>query len=475
MYAAFQKNMLCFCHQLKCLTLICIIILTVGCQPFKPASRPLAQEVPRQYSLYTGAADPENRWWETFEDPELNRLIETALAGNLTLKASWARLRQAQALAVQAGADRYPDLTGGADYIKGRQRSHPGGEREIEDASLSLVSRYEVDLWGRVRSEHQVAILRKEASRQELNAAAMTIAAEVASRWVGIISQRMQKKLLEDQLGINETLLELVNLRFKSAMVSVLDVYQQKQLVDSVLAEIPLVEQEEQLLMNQLAVLLGKPAHTDMKIDRQQLPEPRPLPPTGLPADLLSARPDVQAAGLRLEAADWQIAQARANRLPAVSLTASARYGEGDLEVLFDNWLVNLAANLAMPIIDGGRRRAEVDRSSAVADENLADYREVVLSAFKEVEDALVQESKQREHIRRLRQVADTSRRALEEAGVRYRNGLNDYLPVLTQLLSVQNLERDIIREQANLLTTRIGLFRALGGSWPDELEMPQS
>jgi len=452
-----------------------ILLVISACQPFKPDSRVLDKEVPQQFSLYSGAAQPEYRWWESFNDPDLNRLVEKALADNFSLQEAWARLRQSQALAVQAGAGRYPDLNGSADYLRGRTHSENGSERNFEEAGLGVVSRYEIDLWGRVRAQQRSALLREAATREDLNTAALTIAAEVTQRYIGIISQRMQKALLEEQLRINRTLLDLVDLRFRKAMVSALDVYQQKQLVDGVLAEIPLVEQQETLLTYQLAVLVGKPPLASVTISRKELPESTPLPATGLPADLLAARPDVRAAGLRLQAADWQIAQARANRLPALSLTARARYGEGDLDILFDNWLVSLAANLTAPIIDGGSRRAEVERTRALADEQLAAYRDTVLTAIREVEDALLRETKQREHIDRLRQVAETARMALDQAAVRYRNGLNDYLPVLTQLLSVQNLDRTLITQQADLLTARVSLYRALGGTWPEAMVMPAS
>ena len=224
-------------------------------------------------------------------------------------------------------------------------------------------------------------------------------------------------------------------------MASALDVYQQQQVVDDIKAEIPLVEAQEQLLRHELALLLGKPPKTFLKINRKDLPKPVEIPPAGLPADLLSARPDLRAAGMRLWAADWQVAAARANRLPAISLTAEARYGGRDVDVLFDNWLISLAGNLTAPIFDGDRRAAEVERRIAMADENLAIYRRTVLTAIKEVEDALISELKQREHIKRLEIVTQTARKALREAGIRYRNGLTDYLPVLTQLLTVQRLK----------------------------------
>jgi NodT family efflux transporter outer membrane factor (OMF) lipoprotein len=449
-------------------------LLLAACSPFAPGiRRSPAEDLPEKFSIYTGEAEPMQHWWESFNDPQLNELISTALAGNFTLKEAWARLNQARALAVQAGADLYPQVDADGDAFVGRQNfdGDPSSPFSIEDYSLGLIARYEVDLWGRIRAQRDSALLQASATREDLFTAAITIAAEVANRWVLIISQRMQKQLLKEQLRINETLLELVDLRFRMAMVSALDVYQQQQVVESVKAEIPLVERDELLLRHELAVLIGKPPLTDIGIERSELPQPPALPPTGFPVDLLAARPDVKSAGLQLQAADWQIAAARAARLPALSLNAGARYGQGDFEVLFSNWLLTLSANLTAPVLDGGRRAAEVDRTRALADENLATYYDTVLTAVKEVEDALISEAKQREHIEGLQKVAAVARRALEEAGVRYRNGLNDYLPVLTQLLAVQGLERDLIRRQTDLLAARVRLYRALGGKWPQELD----
>ena len=450
-----------------------ILLLVASCAPFKPQERQSPEgELPRTFSLYTAESEPELRWWEEFNDIDLNVLVKEALSDNLTLKEIWSRLVQARALAIQAGAALYPDLTGtaGADYA--RQRSDNGSAKttSTEGSSLGVVSSYELDLWGRIRAERESALLEVTAAREDLNTAAMTLAAEVANRWVNIISQRMQKRLLERQLRTNLTLLELIELRFRMSMVSALDVYQQKQVVENIKAEIPLVEAEEQLLLHELALLLGKPTGTSLKISREEFPEPTEIPATGLPADLLSSRPDLRRAGMRLQAADWQVAAARANRLPAIRLTAGVQYGKGDMDVLFDNWLLSLAGNLTAPIFDGGRRAAEVDRRQAFADENLSEYRQAVLTAIKEVEDALVSEVKQREHIKALEMVLVTARRALEEAGIRYRNGLTDYLPVLTQLLAVQNLERNLIRQQAILLNARVSLYRSLGGTWTDSL-----
>jgi NodT family efflux transporter outer membrane factor (OMF) lipoprotein len=469
------------------LLLVLVIGMVAACNPFKPQKRTSpAGELPETFSLYAPGPERLDRWWDSFEDPELNTLIEEALSGSFTLKEAWARLNQAKAQTVQAGAALYPDLNLNAEAFRARQSSDgasslrnttlsrgntDSSSSTAEDYFIGLVSSYELDLWGRIRSEREAVRLTEAASREDLNTAAMSLAAEVTRRWANIISQRMQKRLLEKQLETNSIYLELVELRFRKAMVSALDVYQQKQVVERIKAEIPLVEAQEQLLLHELALLLGKPPRTGLKISRDSLPVPDQVPSTGLPADLLAARPDVRAAGSRLRAADWQVSAARANRLPAVRLTGRATYSSGDLDILFDNWLLSLAGNLTAPIFDGKRRAAEVERTKAVVDERLWAYKRTVLTAIKDVEDALIIEEKQRQHIAAVKLQIDAARKALNEAGERYLKGLNDYLPVLTQIVSVQDLERDLIRRQAELLIARVSLFRSLGGTWMNELQ----
>jgi outer membrane protein TolC len=151
-------------------------------------------------------------------------------------------------------------------------------------------------------------------------------------------------------------------------------------------------------------------------------------------------------------------------------LTGRAGYQADKIDLLFDNWLLNLAAGLTAPLFDGQRRVAEVERTEAVVAERLASYRQTILTAVKEVEDALINERKLREHIKGLEAQLTAAQNALDQAGLRYRNGLNDYLPVLTQLVTVQDLERDLIRRKAELLIARVSLYRALGGTWTESL-----
>lgn len=250
------------------------ILGLVSCGLFNPEPIPCVREsLPDKFSEFTTDAAPEQKWWETFNDSELNAIVEEALSNNLNLKQIWARLMQARAMAIQAGADRYPDLTGtaGATHFKQRTKNGSALTSTFENYSLGVSSNYELDLWGRVRAEQEAAILSTEASEQDLNAAAITLAAEVTNRWLQIIAQRTQKHLLNEQIETNQTFLELIELRFRHAMVSALDVYQQQQVIDQVRAQIPLVEAQESKLMNELSVLLGKAPRSPLVSFRKEL------------------------------------------------------------------------------------------------------------------------------------------------------------------------------------------------------------
>lgn len=454
-------------------SLVAAVCILAACSPFEPSRKAdISDELPSSFSLLSGQFDPSWKWWESFDDPELDALVEEALSDNLTIRQAWARLRQARAVAVRAGADLYPHLDGAGQATRLKQQTRNGSSETTtrSEYSLGVVSGYEVDLWGRIRSEEEAARLESSATEEDVHTAANTVAGEIAGRWIQIISQRNQKRLLQAQLLTNETFLELIGLRFRKSLVSALDVFQQRQIVEAVKAEIPLVEAREQLLIHELDFLLGNPAMSPLAISREDFPRLGQIPPTGLPADLLTNRPDVRAAGLRLFAAEWDVAAKKADRLPAIHLTGEAGFGASHLDLLFDNWILRLTGELVAPIMDGRRRLAEVDRTQAVVQENISIYRETVLMAIKEVEDALVQERKQKERIEALKAVIEVSRKALDQAVERYRNGLNDYLPVLTALLSVQTRERELIQEQALLLIYRVDLHRALGGTWMNEL-----
>ncbi len=456
-----------------------LILFLSSCAIYAPDKRALNENLPEQFSIYSETVpDVGSPWWESFQSLELNALVDEALTNSPSIQQAWARLAQAEAIAVQTGAARQPSLGYEGNASANRKKTGTGanpGTASFNNYTLGLAASYEIDLWGRIRSQTEAAALDRDASREQLNTAAITLASQTVLSWVGIVSQRLQTEVIHKQLEANQTSLELIELRFRKSLATALDVYQQRQTVAGTQSRIPLAELREELLFNGLAALLGRTDFQTLEIPDEPLPTLGTLPSIGIPADVLANRPDVRQAGLRLRSADWTVSAARADRLPAIRLTASASYGNNDIDIadVFDNWLANLAASVTGPIFDGGRRKTEVERTRAVVNERLAAYRETVINAVKEVEDALVSEQKQRDYIAALDERLEAATRSYEEAVNRYRNGAIDYTTVLLQLTPLQTLERDRVEAQYNLLRYRIDLYRALGGSWPGELQTP--
>ena len=451
---------------------LALSFVAASCTMFTPPERdhPVAGAVPDAFSAAgaRAALDASQGWWTSWSSPELDRIEALAFDGNLGLEEAFARLRQAEAVARRAGAPRWPEIgySGTASATRTREPLIPGGDRTVEDYALALAGSYELDLWGRVRAGREAAVLNARASREDLDAAVMTLSARIAELWVGLIGARQGIELLDQQRATNEAVLELIELRFRKSLGSALDVYRQREAVARSAAAIPRVEARETTIRHEIAVLLGRSPRTELAVETERLPDIGPLPSLGIPADLLAERPDVHAARLRLESSDWQVEAARADRMPALRLTGRAGYGDEDIQDVIDNWVLNLAAGLTGPLFDAGRRGAEVDRARAEADQRLAAYRSVVLEAVREVEDAIVREDRQSEYIRRLETQMEAARTSLEEARQQYLKGVVDYLSVLAELQAVQNLERELVTARVDRIRYRIALHRALGGVW---------
>jgi len=397
------------------------------------------------------------------------------MSENLDILTAWDRLDQAMATAKIAGAPLWPNADAGFS-VTDTEAMGSKDPMTIEDTfyGLSLTASYEIDLWGRIRSSRNAARADMLATRENLDTVAITISGEIARTWYELIEARSQLDILAEQKRVNETFLKFLELRFNQGFARAVDVLQQRQVLARTLGETPLAESRFTLLSHRLAVLLGKPPTTEIELNGEILPELPPLPDTGVPSDLLLKRPDVRAAHLRLEASDYRVSAAIADRFPRLSISISAQDTETEFHSLFDNWIRNLAANMTAPIFDGGRRRSEVERTRAVASENLHAFENAVLGALKEVEDALVQERRQAEFVANLARQVDIARQTVEFTQERYMNGATDYLPVLTALLTLQSLERSEAEAQRLLITFRINLYRALGGGWELDRQAPE-
>lgn len=433
-------------------------------------------EMTESFSVPASEALAPDRWWTAFGDDVLVSLADQALADNLQLKSMWARLAQAEAVGVSS--QRWPQID--ARLGTGRRRIAIAGQNpatgELDDffiqansASVSVAASYEVDLWRKIDYQVRAARFDQAATRDALESAAMTLTANVTESWFSVLHQRSLGTLLTGQLATNQRFLELVTLRFEQGLASALDVHQQQQQVANIKAQLALVVARRDTAGNQLAVLLGRMPRSLSLPEPGGLPALPALPSPGVPASLLTQRPDVRAAQRRLVASDYRLGAAIAARLPSIRLSGDASYQLSGLTGSF-NPLWSLAAGLLQPIFDGGRLAAEVDRSEAVVEELLASFGQTLLQAALEVENALVLEAQQREHIAELKVGLVASQSALEQARHRYTEGLIDYLPVLNSLAAAQRTEQNVLNARRQLLSYRIQLYRALGGSWTESL-----
>lgn len=440
------------------------VFLIVSCAVPKKSISPIIA-IPNVFSQ-TGSAFLPEKWWTAFNDVLLNKLIDEALSDNLNIQIAWDRLEQAKAVARKSGAESFPNLNGSVGASKTTSKTFNTDKRTVNNFSIGVGASYELDLWGRVRNSIKATELDVLASQEDLYAAAISLTSEIAILWYKLIEQQIQLELIDRQIKTNEKYLDLITFRFKNGKTSIIDIFQQRQSLEVVKVDKIIGEANKKIIEHQLAILLGKPSKIFILPKQIEFPELPLLPATGLPAKLIKKRPDIRKAYFRVQAEDKRVAVAIADRFPKLSLSANAETSSAEINNLFQNWFAVIAGNLIAPLFDGGRRTAEADRTKAVYSEAIHAYGQTILKSLKEVEDALVHETRQRKLIKSLQKQLELSQASADQTREKYICGAMDFLRVLTALLSYQNLERNYIRAQRELIEHRINLCRALAGSW---------
>ncbi len=459
-----------------------LIILTVfftlsapmfwGCSLHRPQSTDLPMTLPNTYQTDRTASDqiaiPEHfseRWWLRFEDPNLNQLMDDLFAANLDLPRLVARLKQTHALLWQSKADRLPamDLTGSAGRA---QQLQMGGETIGTLYSLSAIASFEVDLWNKLSARNQARKMEATAARGDLEQLFMSLSAQAADLYYLMIEQRAQLALIDQTVAARNATLKLVERRFREGLVSALDLYQARQTLAAANARRPEVESILATTSHSLAILIGQYPTASTGGQLAVLPDLPETFPTGLPSELLQNRPDIRAAMWRLKAADVEIGAAMADRFPSINLVADYGRSGSDFDTILTGTVWNLSANLFSPLVDWGRRKAEVSRSEAVFEERFIEYQQTVLNAFKDVEDALVNNRSAMRSIERIHIEAAAAEDALRLSTDRYMDGLSDYLPVLTAQTTYFDTKSRLLTAQRQLVSARISLARGLGGHW---------
>ena len=433
-------------------------------------------EVPDAYSSVALEGVEVDGWCSDFGSPELAGLVDRAFEENLDLRQAWARLEQADAIAAQTRAGFWPTID--AQVQAGAQRQQtfgPTGPVVDEAAAFgaSLGAAYEVDLWGRLRATSRAAGYDVMAARADVEAMAISVTSQIAEAWFDAVLQREKLLLLQEQIDIAQKYLELTELRLSQGAATALDVNQQNQQIEQLRGQMELVHAAEATAENRLAVLLGKAASQSPEVTVEDLPELPALPAVGVPADLVTLRPDVRAAEARLRAADARTAAAARAKLPTLRLSASLFVQASELAELLDDVFWSIVGVLGQNIFSGGRLDAEQQRAEAAAKERLYAYAKAVVQAIAEVENALVLEGQQNKFLEHLEAQRENADLALSLARDRYRSGALDYLRVLTALQSLQQIEQSLLDAQRQRLSYRLQLCRALGGQWTRELQAP--
>ncbi len=367
----------------------------------------------------------------------------------------------------------------GAQASAGKQKRvmSLGGPKPMNITSdsynLSLPVSYELDLWGKMRAGKKAAALDAMATRDDVEAAAMTLTANVVETWYSVVQQRANIKLLNSQHKTNQAFLSLVRLRFGQGAASATEVLQQQQQVDTIAAQLTLAQGQLDVLQMQLAVLVGQSPGALPVTSGDELPAPPALPATGIPSDLLQRRPDVRSAQRQVVATDYRVAQTIASRYPSLQMSASFGYSSVKLSDLLDSFVWSIMTSLSASIWDGGRLSAEVERNKAVVQDRLFGYAQTLLTAMLEVQKSLTLEKQQHLHIQQLTKQVAIAQQALDIARDRYQQGLTDFLPVLTTLRSLQATQTGLLASKRQLLSHRVQLCRALGGTWTQQLKNP--
>ena len=406
---------------------------------------------------------PKGKWWEVFGDPILNDLMEQVSVSNQTLKAAEARYTSSRASVAAARSGLFPTIGAGADA--GRSRRGTAGS--ANSYSVTLNASWEVDLWGRIRRLLEASRAGEEASAADLANVRLSMQAELATSYFQLRATDVERELIEDTVKAFEASLKIAQNRYTAGVAGKVDVVQAESQVKSVQAQALDLRVTRAQLEHAIAVLVGQ-APAALTIEPVTFKVKIPEIPPGVPSTLLERRPDIASAERRMAAANAQVGAAQAAWFPALSLSGSGGFAGSSLTNLFTapNRVWSLGLGLAGTLLDFGARGAQVDIARAGYDEAVANYRQSVLGAFQEVEDALSALHWLAEEGVVQQEAARLARESVALTVNQYKAGTVGYLNVALVQATQLNQERSTVQVIERRLVATIALIRALGGSY---------
>lgn len=411
----------------------------------------------------------DEKWWEVFEDKELQGLIRTALKNNYDVRIAASRVLQAQAQLGITRADQLPSLSV-AGNITSEQSAKNGPIPSFQTTfgQVNATGSWNLDFWGRFRRATESARANLLATEWAQKQVIATLVASVATDYFVLRQLDLELEISQRTLGSRRDSLQLIQTLEQHGINTLLDVRQSEQLVYTAAAEVPDLERQIAQEENAISILLGNnPGEIPRGLKLTEQPH-APEVPVGIPSALLERRPDILEAEQNLVAANAQIGVARAAYFPQISLTGSGGYESTALTNLFTGpagaW--TLLAGVSQPIFQGGRLKNNVRLTEAQREQFLLTYRQTIQGAFRDVANALVAYRKDREFREQQEHLVEAARDAARLSEVRFKVGTTDYLEVLTNNSNYFSAELTLAQAQGNELTSLVQLYQALGGGW---------
>ncbi len=465
-----------FCRIVIVGALMLLSACTVGPNYVKPAAVPV---MPATYKESNGwkQAQPQDstikgKWWELFNDPQLNTLEEQVVVMNQNVLAAEAQFRQARALIQATRAGYYPSVTAGGSVTNSRQSATMGSTGSRGDATafaLPIDISWEADIWGRIRRNVEASLAGAQASAADLAAVRLSVQAAVAQAYFQLQTLDAQKKLLDETISYYQKSLDLTRNRYGGGVAARSDVLQAETQLKSTQAQAIDTGVQRAQLEHAIALLIGKSA-SDFALPAAPLTSVPPSVPVGLPSQLLERRPDIAAAERRMAAANARIGVTEAAWYPSLRLSAS-----GGLETTsLTKWLTwpsrfwSVGPSISETVYDGGLRKAQDEQVRAAFDAEVASYRQTVLTGFQEVEDNLAALRILEEEARVQEEAVQAARQSVSITDNQYKAGVVSYLNVLvaqTAELANKRIDIDI---RSRRMTSCVQLIKALGGGWAE-------
>lgn len=431
----------------------------------QPAGNPPQQTSKEEQSF------GDQKWWDVFQDPQLQELIRTALKQNYDVRIAATRILEAQAQLGITRADQLPtiDAGAGAENLRiPRNKFFPETETSANQVNASFA--WNLDFWGKYRRATEAARANLLATESAHRAVINTLVSDVAAAYFQLRGDDLQLEISRHTLATRQESLQLTQTRADGGAGTMLDVRQSEQLVAVAAETIPDLERRIQQEENFISTLLGNnpgPIARGMKLTEQPH---LPVVPPGIPSRLLERRPDIREVEAELIAANAQIGVARAAYFPQITLTADSGFLSSALTSLFTGpagfW--NFAGSLAQPIFAGGRIRSGVRLSEARQQGMVLTYQKTIQEAFRGVSDSLIGYQKSHEFRQHQEELVLAAQDAAQLSELRYRGGATDYLEVLTNETNAFNAELGLTQAQLNELLELVNIYRNLGGGWQD-------